>query len=496
VEESCLVRDKKKRNVIIIIGLLTGACLAGAAALPAVLHHRNPLAAGLEGLAEEAMAWEAELGENFWTDAVNQIGNGKVQAEYSFNVGGIPGLQNMSVGLDGEAKRDMEQRLFTTDLRLSVTNAEIAEASVFGTEDLLFVQVPSVWDGSVVFDAENVSGQWDGSFARAQLQRLTGEELGIDQRIDARMLQEFSVEPFSVAGFFQENAKAWKALYENMEAARAEKAQKEGMLSEGQAESLEGYEILDGEGNPIEADCYLVILPEKELGEIFSGVKGDIRLGVYLDQDKRIVRISTLPGERLVTGSGEMEIGLNLTGASATIDRLDITISGVADIDKTAFGGVDDTGGEAEIEGSFVIEKVTDKIGSYEIEGNTVLKHGGHMWELSGAGSVQGERSVQEEKSMRGEENAQEEGYVQGEKKETGEKLSLSVDNLVLRSSDEVVGRCSGNFVFEPLAEEIELPVGKEYQIGEMGEMETAAFLAECAKNIYRNYSGYLKMLQ
>ena len=40
------------------------------------------------------------------------------------------------------------------------------------------------------------------------------------------------------------------------------------------------------------------------------------------------------------------------------------------------------------------------------------------------------------------------------------------------------------------------LPSGKEYRVDEMNDMETAVFLAECVGNVYKNYSGYLKMLQ
>ena len=315
-----MVENRKKQKFIVGICILAGVCLMGAViTVLAVLQKRNPLSAGLVGLAEEVVTWEEEMGESFWTDVINQIGNGNIQAEYSFNIGGIPVLQNVTIGLDGEIRRDMEEQLFESDIRVSVTNAEIAKASIYQTTDSLFVQIPSIWDGSVVFDTENVSGQWDDSFVRGQIQRLTELELGINKRIDARMLRGFSVEPFSVNAFLRENAEGLKVLYENMEVVKIEKAKKEGMLSDSQAESLESYIILDALGNQIEAVCYLVILPEKELRNVFSGVTGDIRLGLYLDRNKRIVRISTIPEEVVVTNGGEIEIGVNLVGAVSTI---------------------------------------------------------------------------------------------------------------------------------------------------------------------------------
>ena len=226
------------------------------------------------------------------------------------------------------------EKVFQTDLQVSVTNARLAAASLYGNGDTLFVQVPSIWEGSVVFDTENVSGQWNDSPARKQLQELTQEELGVDRKIDIKMLEGFSVERFSASEFLEKNEEALKALYENMETEKTEKAQKKGMISREQAEVLEGYKVQNAEGERIETICYLAVLPEKELRAIFPDITGSIRLGVYLDQEKRIVRIATLPGEVFVTNAGESRIGLNLTGREAVTDRLELEISYISEIGR------------------------------------------------------------------------------------------------------------------------------------------------------------------
>ena len=116
------MQNKGKQKIIMAACILAGICLAGIALIVgAVFQQKNPLAAGLAELAGEVAAKEAELGEYFWTDVIDQIGAGNVQAEYSFNIGNIPALQNITVGLDGEAKRDMEEKVFQTDLQVSVT---------------------------------------------------------------------------------------------------------------------------------------------------------------------------------------------------------------------------------------------------------------------------------------------------------------------------------------------------------------------------------------
>ena len=435
MEEYYPVQNKGKQKIIMAACILAGICLAGIALrVGAVFQQKSPLAAGLAELAGEVAAKEAELGKYFWTDVIDQIGAGNVQAEYSFNIGNIPALQNITVGLDGEAKRDMEEKVFQTDLQVSVTNARLAAASLYGNGDTLFVQVPSIWEGSVVFDTENVSGQWNDSPARKQLQELTQEELGVDRKIDIKMLEGFSVERFSASEFLEK------------------KAQKKGMISREQAEVLEGYKVQNAEGERIETICYLAVLPEKELRAIFPDITGSIRLGVYLDQEKRIVRIATLPGEVFVTNAGESRIGLNLTGREAVTDRLELEISDISEADKI-FSGLT---GKMETEGSVVVEKDADKKGAYDIKCSLNLTYQDHIRIFSAEGSVQGEQE------------------------ENGKRLFLDVENMTWGTEKEVLCRFSGKAAFEPLAEEILLPSGKEYRVDEMNEMETAVFIAEC----------------
>ena len=316
------MKGKRKKQIIIIIaGVCAGICLAGGICA-AVMLQRNPLASGLKNLAEEWVALEEETGKNFWSCAVNQIGEENIQAEYSLNIGGIPDLHNMTIGLDGTAKRDMKSGLFGTDIRMSVSNTDIAEGSLFATEDTLYLQIPSVWQGSVVFETEDVDGQWNDSSARKQLQKLTGVELGVRQDVDAGFFRSFSVSSFSAADFLEEKREELKSLYDSMEVWNIGKAKRLGVLSEEQANELESCTVEDGEEEEIETTCYVVVLPGAELEEIFDTGMVDIRLCVYLDPGKRIVRVSTLPGESLVTDSGEGEMALNLTGREAVRNSL------------------------------------------------------------------------------------------------------------------------------------------------------------------------------
>lgn len=483
-----------ERKIIVGVCIAVGVCLTGIVAAAVFAVQRNPLAKGLANLAEEATALEEEMGKHFWADAVNRIGSGSVQAEYSVNIGGIPALQNVTVGLDGKVRRDMESRLLDTEIELSVANAEIGEASLFGTEDTLYLQVPSIWEGSVIFDTEDLGGQWNESAVRKELQLLTGYELGIDRRIDAELFQSFSIESFSVADFLEENGEALRALYKNTETMKVEKAQRKGILSGEEAESLENYVLENAEGEQIETVCYLVVLPEEELKEIFADRAGDVRLGVYLDGEKRIVRVCTVPGETMATAAGEGEFAVNLTGAEETLDRLELSCrisDGDMDAEQSRYEA--DHAGEVKpdayktadtvdmrflltgitgMEGNMTIEKDREETGSYRVECEGNFAGPEDVWELSMEGTIQGERL------------------------DTGEKVSLEVENLVVRSQGSVVCRGSGRTVFAPLAEDVQMPAGKECRIGEMNEVEAALFLAECTKNVYSNYGGYLKMMQ
>lgn len=536
---------KKKRIILTAVCITAGVCLAGVIAAAVFAAKKNPLAEGIIGLAEEVTALEEEMGENFWTDAVNQIGSENMRAEYSLNLGGMPKLQNITVGIDGKTDRDMEQKLFGTEVEISVANAKIGEGSVRGTSDTLYLQVPSVWEGSVVLDTENVDGQWNGSAVKKGVEALTGQDLEINGRMDARLFQSFSVEPFSASDFLEKNREELSAIYENMEVIKAGKAQKEGLLSEEQAKQLEEYILKDAEGNQLETTCYLAVLPEEELKEIFSQLTGDIRLGVYLDGERRIVRICTLSGEKLVTDLWEGSVSLNLTGVEATTDSLELEAAGRIYMDEMFSFTTDeaDSAGEhgnsggsrsteisenserwkifeilgidgtVELDGMIILEKDKDAAGSYQIACSTSVSERENVWKLSVEAGVRGEYITAREDTKGGrianfgkgadgrnetdgEEDTEGEGIREGNGDETSKKLSIEIENLIMKSQKEVICRGSGEMTFAPLEEEVQIPTGKEYRIGEMDEFQTVLFLAECTENIYKNYSGYMRLME
>lgn len=519
--------NKRKQMILITACGAVIVCLAGAIAAVAFALRKNPLAEGLMELAKEVTALEEEMGEHFWTDALNQIGSENVQAEYSVNIGGMPELQNITVGIDGKIRRDMGGQLLDAESSVSVANAEIAEGSLWGTADRLYLQVPSVWEGSVVLDTENINGQWNDSAVKRGVEKLTGQDLEIDRRIDAALFRSFTVEPFSAADFLEKNSEKLRAVYEKMKVIKVEKAQKEGLLNEEQAGQLEEYVLADAAGNELQTICYLVILPEEELKAFFPDLVGDIRLGVYLDQEKRIVRICTLPGEKLATGIWEGHAALNLTGTEAVVDRLELESAGVVNAAQVLSGlrekigtgifeeseSTSDLADLAEIEGTIILEKNRDVAGSYSMECSTFVKERENVWEFSLEAGVRGERAAASESAedAKGTETGKSIDAVKGtdtENVDTGEendmrksnfaggKLSIEVENLVLKSQGEVVGRGSGEITFAPLEGEIQMPSRKEYRIVEMNELETVVFLAECTKNIYENYSGYMRLMQ
>lgn len=467
---------EKKRSLIIIICLGAAICLLGAAVIvSAVLSRRNPLAKGLMGLSEEIAAMREELGEHFWTDAVNQIGSESIQADYSVNIGGIPELHSITAGLDGEVERDMEKGLFASEIALGVGNAEIADVSFFGTPETLYLQIPSVWEGSVVLDAEGIDGQWNESAVKSGLQLLTGQNLFLGQRIDVDLFQQFYVNRNWADDFFTEKEEALKALYENMEVVKVKKAQKMGLLNDGQTESLENFVLEDAAGKRIMTTCYLAVLPKEELKEIFADVSVDIKLAVYLDSKKRIVRICTVPDETLDAARWKGDAALNLTGEEAVTDRLELELTGIADLagmEQALPGGAAIFLAEPEVNGNIIIEKNREKTGFYHVECGVFLTDRKKSCDFSLKSNVQGERL------------------------DTGEKVSLEVEELVVKSQNRTVCRGSGKAEFAPLAETVKMPSGREYRIGQMSEIDAALFLAECMKNIYGSYSGYLKFLE
>ncbi len=422
--------SKKKRNIIMIVSVALCVCLAAGAAAALFLMQRNPLAKGLRNLAEEIQAWEAETGESFLAGAVNRIGSGNIRAEYSFDIGGISELPGLTLGMDGELKRDMEERLFALENDLSIAHTKLADVSLFGTEKLLYLQTPAVWDGSVVFEAENISGQWNDSEIKAGLSLMTGRDFTLTRRIDGELFQTFSIESFRAEDFWEEHQKDFKELYTNMVVITLKEARAKNLLNETQTADLEGYILRDEAGEQIGTVCYLVNLPAKELAPFFGDNVVDISLCVYLDNEKRIVRIATLPEETLETEYAKGEIAVNLTGKERATDRIEIEFEGTADNARISSSSL----GETEAKGRILIEKESDTV-------------------------------------------------------------FLEIEKFALKSQKETLCRGKGEFSFSPLTEKLRMPEGKQYRIGEMNKLETMLFLAECVKNVYSNFGGYLKMI-
>ncbi len=431
--------EDRKKKIIIMAGTVSLVSIAGAVLAACLLLHKNPVEKGLANLVEEVAAQEEKQGESLFTHTINQIGHGNIQLEYSLNVSGSPLLQNMTVGLDGSVKRDMEKRLLGIDIKASIANVNLVDIHGYGKGDLqensldstCYLEVPSLWDGNVVFQAKDVDGQWNHSEAKRQLELATGQGLALPDGIDIDLFQEFSIEPFSSADFLAEHGDALKTLYKEMEVLELGKALKKGMLEEGQAEELQSYMMKDEAGEVVESDSYLLVLPKEPLCQIVQGITEDIRLCVYLDSEERIVRIAQIPGEMMVTEVGTAISSLNLLGEEATIDRLEIEFSHTGKLEKLF---PDAPAGTVKADGVILVED--------------------------------------------------------------GQRLSVDIDNMTWREQDDVLFRLNGKAVFEPLAGEITAPSGAEYHIAEMNRIETLMFLMECGKNFYKNYSGYLKMFE
>lgn len=465
--------------------------MAGIVTAAILMARRNPLAKGLMELSEELTALEAEMGAHFWADAINRIGSGNIHAEYSLNIGGIPELENITVGVDGKTRRNMEEKLFDTEVDISIVNAKIAEAQLSGTEDTLYLQIPSVWEGSVVLNTSDIDGQWNDSAMKKSLQLLTGEKLETERQIDVDFFTAFTVESLSIADFLEENREALQELFKKMKVMEIDKAEREGMLRKGQAEALREVRLKNGEGESIETTCCLVVLPEEELRVLWNDIQDDIRLNVYLDSEKRIVRIGTLPEENLAVNSWEREFAVNLTGKKSVTGRMEFEIAGKDD--------------GRELAETIILDKEIDRAGAYRVKWDGSLREREHAWDFSLEGSILGEKVseggpfgagvLDDKEGQRGVEaqDSAEERQNKEEQAGAADRLSIDIDHFVMKSESEVIGRGSGSVVFTPLDGKIQMPEGVEHRIAEMGELETALFLMECTGKVKENYSGYLR---
>ncbi len=491
---------RNKRKIILIVCVCAIAGLTGIAIANVFLSPEYFLVKGFKELAMEIVAQEEELGKGFWTDAVNQIGSGNVQADYSMNLSGNPLLQNITVGLDGNVKRNMEQGLFGLKTQISVANADITEVSAYGKKDLqenasserLYIQVPDLWDGSIVFDAVDMDGQWNASKAKSQLELATDEDLTIYEDMDLTCFRGFSVEQRSMQEFLEKNKETLKDLFQNMEVLTIKKALKQEKLTENQAEELSGVVLVNSAGKELKTTCYLISFSKEELSRIISDVTQDIRLCVYLDQGKRIVRICLVPGENIVMETGKEVFALNLLGEEAVIDTVEFSFSHTEEAEKLLWEAPEEITKEIpeEIPGE-APEEITEKITEKAI-GEIVIK---------GTGVIEKNRKKEAAFFVKADYNFitdafkydfSLEGSIQGENMEKGQRILAEIGSFSCKRENDLLFRLSGRADVQPLTEEIDLPRGEEYHIGEMGELDTFLFLANCTKKLYANFGGYL----
>jgi len=467
------IANRKKH--IIAASIIFGICLAGIITTVYAASKRNPLLKGMRNLAEETAVREEELGRFFWSNAFNQVGSGNVQAEYSLNLSGHPSLQNMTIGLDGTVKRDMERKLFECGVQVSIANVDLVEIYGYAEgvsqeespEGTFYLQIPKLWEGSVVFGTEDIDRQWNESKIKSQLDYLEKSDFSVKQAINLDLFREVYIEPISVRGWLEEKEEPLKDLYRETEVLKLEKARKDGKIGEAEADELLNYNLINLEGEKTETDCYLAILPENELIRLFPFITEEVRLCVYLDRRGRIVRVCSVPGKPVITEAGEETFSLNLSGEAATIDRLEFRLSHTGE----AFKILPETG-EMKAEIFWTAEKEPEEQGSYYTESDCSFLYAGSKYDLSL------------------------EGTFRGENKEDGPGIFMDIDTLTLKEEENVLFRLSGEAAFEPLTEEIIIPSGKEWRIGDMGDSEAALFIAECEKNLYLNYSGYLRLLE
>ncbi len=484
----------KKRTIICCAagGVLAAGIIAAAVCL---WPKKNPVAEGIRYLAEEILAQEAENGEYLYSSILNQIGAGDVRVDFSLNFSGPSALQNITLGLDGSMEREPQQELFQTNIKASVMNMEVAEASVFGEGDKLYLQLPSVWDDNVELSAKDIDGQWNGCVMKSLLEPATGWNLEIEQDVDIELFQTFEVQGFSVRQFLEAHQGDMEALYQELESVEVEKALEKGLITEAQLEELKSYRFENQEGEDVPLTCYLSLLPVERVrsllqdlpgGEITGAALSDaetegetdfIRICVYLTEENRILLLCTLPEEGLLEGSDALQFSLELKGEERTVDDISFRVlCQDISVDEQEIS-------ELEMTGSIVKEEEEEN--TYAVELHNALKASETTEEWSFAGTIT-EQSPDTEAEESGGGKAAKEGRP---------FLTVEDGELILSENGSPVAKVSGSMEFMIPEGKIRMPKGARYRIAEMNEFDSMLFMAGCAERAAENYGGYLELL-
>lgn len=437
-------------GIVVTVIAIAGAVAATIFNMPSV-----KVARGMTKL----FAQFAEQGEMFSDkldfSKIQEIGKeGRYKNTVAFNMD-IEGLDDYSVSVDGTVLCDNANEKMREEIKVSLAYYELFSIQLAVDKTDVYIDIPALYEGSVVFDSDNIGEQYNNSIFAGFSDEKIADDLSLDF---------FEYTDFDTRG-------AVKELLELIKNSEIKKTGSTVKAKVGNKEvTCQGYTLLFQKED---INRYLNIL-YTDAGEIYE-VKKDMEFLIYMDRKDNIRQIETM--NEIVAGDSvnDISVALRFAGEKNVFDA----VKGRIGTEKNGNAIVTEFDYSAIKERDTYNQKLQCKTKS-ELTDLFAVNYDA-VWDLKEAGyDMDIEVDVADE-SYKVEAN----GSVEAD----GYGFSMNFDDCEMYINHEKLADFDGSYSVEPLTEEISIPSGKTYPIFEFSQSEFYSFVMDVMQQLGDYYS-------
>ena len=447
---------KKGALIGLVCGIVVmGIAVIGAAAAVVLNTPSVKVARGVSKLFAEAAAQERIFGGQFDFGKIQEIyGKGSYKNKVSVNMD-IEGINDYAVSIDGTVLCDSINEKMNEEIKISLAYYELLSMQMAVDKTDVYVDIPALYEGSLVFDSRNIGEQYNNSI--------------FAEYADEEIADDFSLDFFNQTVYDTDSG-----VKELLELIKNSEIKKDDSTVNAKVGSRE-----------VKCTGYLLTFRKDDINRFLDTlyadadesyeVKGDLELLLYMDRKNNIRQIETK--KEIVTGglTDKISAALRFAGEANVLDTIKGKINVVED------------GSEIEVnfdysgikEGRSYHQTLQCKAKS-ELTDLAAVDYSA-VWDLDNAGY-----------DMDIEVNVADKNYkmeLAGSVETDAYSFYMDFDDCVLYMDREKVAGFDGSYSVEPLAEEVKIPSGETRQIFEFTELEFYSFVMEVVGRLENSYN-------
>lgn len=446
---------KKGALIGLVCGIVVmGAAVIGAAAAVVLNTPSVKVARGVSKLFAEAAEQGEIFGEQFDFGKIQEIyEKGSYKNKVSVNMD-IEGINDYAVSVDGTVLCDSINEKMNEEIKISLAYYELLSIQMAVDKTDVYVDIPALYDGSIVFDSRNIGEQYNNSI--------------FAEYADEEIADDFSLDFFNQTVYDTDSGV--KELLELIKNSEIKKDDSTVSAKVGSREvKCTGY-LLTFKKDDINRFLKTLYADAEETYE----VRGDLELLLYMDRKNNIRQIETK--KAIVTGgmTDQISVALRFAGETNVLETIKGKISALED------------GSEIEVnfdysgirEGRSYRQTLQCKAKS-ELTDLAAVDYSA-VWDLEHAGYDMDIEVDVADKNYKME--------LGGSVETDAYRFDMNFDDCALYMDREKVAGFDGSYSVEPLTEEIKIPSGETRQIFEFSELEFYSFVMEIANRLEDSY--------